>query len=616
MPLRSLLPLPTRSPADQRPRGRTRLLTLLALLAPPTQGGVLTVGLTTGLTAGLIAGLTTSHAQGVTSAFGSVQLTFTLDQTGTFVNGDPATLLAAPRVVGGRTMLPLRETAALLGQPLPGAAGQVQLARLSVDTRQNSASLNGTPQPAGTVATLGGVLYVSARTLADALNANLSTDDGRTFTLTALRNGGNPLIPQARFSTDKTTYAPGERVVYTEYPFDPDGADITARRWTGRQDAYFQPGTYTVSLTVTNSRGLQSQPFTRTIRVEGTPIDTPLTYALKYALPGDSFADPQVLSYPSATPTTAEGPSYPLLFSDSPEVPAQSGVLYQDSLSGRARLLAYHLNGLGRPARLYVMARNLESRPVEVRSERLGETAPTRIEGILGQVTLLEYFASGGGTVLNLLPGQTAAVYASPTLSAGSGVNVMQDLITSGRVELTFLMLEDALPPTAQVMQQLPYLRPDGKHVRGTFPGAVRSLRVNLSALPARIVIGDGRVDPALTGTDALTGQSVRLSGNYGVLYDLEVNGASGTAVALSPRGGLYRGAMNVQDGPITQTIKLPRTGNALKPDEPVLLWRPQSDRLNIDFVPSSGSNLPISLVFYRARTLSGFGGLLKTYQP
>ncbi|MFC6803134.1 hypothetical protein ACFQDE_16635 [Deinococcus caeni] len=61
-------------------------------------------------------------------------------------------------------------------------------------------------------------------------------------------------------------------------------------------------------------------------------------------------------------------------------------------------------------------------------------------------------------------------MYASPTLSAGSGVNVMQDLITSGRVELTFLMLEDALPPTAQVMQQLPYLRPDGKHVRGTFP--------------------------------------------------------------------------------------------------------------------------------------------------
>ena len=404
--------------------------------------------------------------------------------------------------------------------------------------------------------------------------------------------------------------------MYTEYAFDPDGADITARKWTGRQDAYFQPGTYTVSLNVINGRGLVSRPYTRTIQVTGAPVDSPLTYALKYASPGDSFPDPQVLNYPSALPVPVASESIPLIFSDSPEVPAQSGILYQDSVQGRARLLAYHLNGLGRPARLYILARNLDARAVDIRTTRLGETAPTRVEGTLGQVTLMEYFASTGGSLLTLSPGSTAAVYASPTLSPGSGVNLMQDLVTSGRVELTILMLEDSLPPSAQVAQQLPYLKPDGKHVRGTFPNAVRKLRVTLGTLPTRIVIGDGQVDPALVGTDVLTGQSVKLSGNYGVLYDLEVNGAAGAAVALSPRGGLYRGAMNVLDGPITQTIKLPRVGNALKPSEPTLLWRAQSDRLNIDFVPASGSNLPISLVFYRARSLSGFGGVIKTYQP
>ena len=126
----------------------------------------------------------------------------------------------------------------------------------------------------------------------------------------------------------------------------------------------------------------------------------------------------------------------------------------------------------------------------------------------------------------------------------------------------------------------------------------------------------DFQVDPVVLGTDRLTGQPMRLSGNYGVLYDLEVNGAAGTAVALSPRGGLYRGAMNIVDGPITQAIKLPRTGNALLPDQPVMLWRPLSDQLNIDFIPASGSNLPVSLVFYRARPQLGQGGGLKTYQP
>lgn len=558
----------------------------------------------------------TPVARAAVVSVGAAQLTVSTDQNAAYLNGESVRLQAAPRNVQGRVMLPLREVAALLGQPLAGT-GTLQLGRLVVDPARLGASLAGAAQSEGNVASVGGVLYVSARLLADALGANFSSDNaGRTLTITALRDGGNPLSPQARFSTDKNVYAPGERVVYTEYPFDPDGADITARRWTGRQEVFFQPGTYTVSLQVTNARGLQSTPFTRTIRVEGTPIDTPLTYALKYADPGESFADAQVLTYPAAPAQTVTGPSFPLLFSDSPEAPTQSGVLYQDTVEGRARLLAYHLNALGRPARLYVMARNLETRPVEVRTERLGETAPTRIEGQLGQVTLLEYFASAASQTLTLAPGQTAAAYASPTLGAGSGVNVLQDLTTSGRVELTFLFLEDGLPPTQQVMQQLPYLPLDGRHQRGTFPGAVRSLRVNLGALPARIVIGDGQVDPAITGVDRLTGQPVRLSGNYGVLYDLEVNGAAGTAVALSPRGGLYRGAMNIVDGPLTQAIKLPRSGNALLPDQPVMLWRPLSDQLNIDFIPASGSNLPVSLVFYRARPQLGQGGGLKTYQP
>jgi PKD repeat protein len=564
----------------------------------------------------LLAALTLSLAPLASPAFapvsaasvGAAQLTVTTDQTAAYLNGESTRLVNSPRLIGGRTMLPLRETAALLGQPLTIGTGQLQLGRLVIDTRSNAATLGGQLQPEGNVVSSAGTLYVTARLISDALNANMSVDDsGRTLTLTALRGGGNPLAPQARFSTDKNVYAPGERVVFTEYPFDPDGSDIVARRWTGRQEAYFQPGTYTVGLQVTNARGLQSTAFTRTIRVEGLPIDSPLTYALKYADPGEAFPDPGVVNYPVVTPQVVDGPSIPLLFSDSPEAPTQRG---------RARLLAYHLNALGKPARLYVLARNTENRPVEVRTERLGETAPTRIEGLLGQVTLLDYFAHTGSQTLTLSPGQSAAVYASPTLGMGSGVNLMQDVVTTGRVELTFLMVEDTLPVSGQLVQQLPYLPSDGRHVRGTFPEAVRTLRVNLTSLPARIVIGDGMLDPAITGTDMLTGQSVRLMGNYGVLYDLEVNGAAGTAVALSPRGGLYRGAMNVTDGPLVQTIKLPRTGAALMPNQPVMLWRPQTDRLNIDFVPASGSNLPISLVFYNAKVQGGFGGIIKTYQP
>lgn len=572
-----------------------------------------TLALAGALTASPLGG----RAGAIVASVGSVQLTLTADQKTAYLNGQPTLLQSAPRNIQGRIMLPLREVAALLGQPLTATGNFIQIGTLSLDQGQNMAVLSGQPQESGNVAVLDGTLYVSARLLALGLNGNLGTDaTGRILTLTTLRSGGNPLLPQARFSTDKLVYAPGEKVIYTEYPFDPDGAEITARKWKGREDVFFRPGTYTVTMQVTNARGMQSAPFSRTVTVQGTPVDTPVTYALKYSDVGDSFSDPQVLSYPTVSAQRVYGESFPLLFSDSPEAPTQSGVLYQDSVGGRVRLLAYHMNNLGRAARLYILARNLEARPVEVRTERLGETAPTRIEGQLGQVTLLEYFASAGSQTLSLAAGQTAAVYASPTLNQGSGVNVLQDLSTTGRVEITFLMLEESLPPTQQVVQQLPFLPQDGRHQRGTFPDAVRKLRVNLGTLPARIVIGDGAVDPTIVGVDKLTGQPQRLLGNYGVLYDLEVNGAANTAVALSPRGGLYRGAMNVQDGPLNQTIKLPRVGNALQPNQPVLLWRSLSDRLNIDFIPASGSNLPISLVFYRTRPNVGYGGVLKNYQP
>ena len=480
-----------------------------------------------------------------------------------------------------------------------------------------SAALNASPQPAGSVIDLGGVLYINARLLADALSANLSfSDDGRSLTLTAVPQGGDPLAPQARFSTDKATYAPGEKVVYTDYPFDPDGADIVSRKWSNKRDVYFESGSYTVTLQVTNSRGQVSAPYSRTLTVAGPVMDTPLSYALKYADPGESFPDSKVNTYPLVGTTSASVSATPLIFSNSPEAPAQSGLLYQDTVSGRARLLAYHLNAQSQPARLYVVARNLETRPLDVVTERLGETAPTRIEGQLGQVTLLDYFADTSPGSVTLQPGESVALYASPTLSPGSGVNLLQDINASGRIEVTFAMLEGGLPPTTPVLQQLPYLAADGKHVRGTFPNAVKVIRAQLGSLPSRMVIGDGQIDPAILGSDVLSGQPVRLSGNYGVLYDIQVSGSSGVAVALSPRGGLYRGAMNVQDGPITQTVKLPRSGAALTPDKPTLLWRAQSDLLKIDFVPASGSNLPISLVFYQARTPGTLGSLTKTYSP
>ncbi|RTR25934.1 copper amine oxidase N-terminal domain-containing protein [Deinococcus radiophilus] len=581
------------------------------------------------------------------SAAAQLQLTFSVGQPGVRINGQGAQI-TAPQIVDGRTMLPLNDTVLLLGYHLTRNGNVVSVVGgdLAVDLGSGYATVRGQRQGAGNVAVLNGKLFVSARVIAAGLGGELSVGDGSVLTLSAQPRGAfvprppatpqpaaptptaprpsfpapspapvpgpvQPAPPQARFSTDKASYAPGERIIWTEYSYDPEGGGLTARNWTGKQDVYWAPGNYAVSLQVTNGKGQTSAPFSRTIRVQGAAVDTPVTHALRYGQIGDRFADSRVLTYPALTMGQLSPRPVPLLFSDSPEKPQQSGVLYQDQVSGEARLLGYHVNDLGRPARMYIMIRNLESRPVSVALNRQGETAPSRIEGILGQVTLMDYFSSPARSTVNLAPGQVSALYASPTLNPGHGVSILQDLQSSGRVVVSFVMAEASLPMNDATLRSLPYLPLDGRHQRGTFQGADRPMTAQLGQLPARVVIGDGQHDPVLTGRDTVTGAGQRLAGNYGVLYDMEFTGASGTAIALSPRGGLYRGAMRIIDGDLTQVIKLPREGNALTPDEPHLLWRAKSDRVRIQFMPSNGSALPVNLVFYRLPE-----GTYKWYQP
>ena len=517
-----------------------------------------------------------------TALSASRQLILAPGNTNVTVNGEARTLQNPPIARGTAVLVPLVETLTLLGLP-------------AVEVYDAPLDETGATK-------VGEVTYVDLRWLASATGSALDTQPGgRSFTLTAATvNTTDPGAPQARFAPEKAVYAPGERVSFVEYSFDPEGRPITKRDWTGRQDAYFRPGEYVVSLRVTNAAGKVSAPHTRTIRVQGAPVATPLTYALRHTAVGDSFTDALVMGYPVLTARTTVEPNFPLLFSDSPEKPLAPGVLYRDSVSGRARLLAYHVNGIGRPARVYVIARSLEDRRVRVRAVRTGETAPSRTEGTLGQVALLDYFTSESSAQLDVEPGRLVTLYSSPVLEPGAGVNFMQDVETDGRVELSFVILTADTALGAPLLASLPVLPLDSNHQRGTFPGAVRRLTVNLDRLPARLNLGDGSSDASVLGVDVLTGTPMRLAGNYGVLYDVEITGARGTLMALAPRGGAYRGALRMTDGPETSTMRVPRSGVLTKPDVPLVLWRAQTDRLNFGFVPANGSNLPVSLVFYR----------------
>lgn len=75
--------------------------------------------------------------------------------------------------------------------------------------------------------------------------------------------------PVASFTVQKEVFA-GDPVTYTTRSDSPSGLPIVDERWTGREDAFEQPGVYTVTYSVQDSSGQWSDPYTLTIKVERT----------------------------------------------------------------------------------------------------------------------------------------------------------------------------------------------------------------------------------------------------------------------------------------------------------------------------------------------------------
>ncbi len=550
------------------------------------------------------------------------QLVWPLDSTVGFLNGVRIQFQYPSRNIDGRSVLPLRELARALAIPLENISNSVdglRFGKLELYPSLRLARLDGKQLALSDVATvLDGTTFVAARSLDVAINANLQFDGiQRLITLTVSRDSGNnAALPVARFATDKREYRLGEPVQIVEYSYDPSGVPITFERFTGREDAYFTPGVKTISLQVTNKNGAVSQTYTQTVRVGAEQLYSIKEYGLRFALLGRSFADRDVLTYPQAALNREDDPT-PLLLSDSPEEPAQSGLLYEDTVSGPARLIAYHTNGMSTPGRVLIWAANLENTPVQVRVTKFGETSATSVVATLGRASLLDFMTSQGRESLNLDVGKAAPLYLSQPLDPGEGLNLMFDLETTGRVQLASYFIEDSLVQPVlndlagtimvQTLQNLPTLERDSNHQRGTFSSAVRKIRIDLAQVApgnaTRLVIGDGAADPFVGGRDTLSGDAMFLKGNYGITYRITLENSKGTVGAIVPRGGPYAGAMKIGGA----YVAVPDSGTLFRNDLPAVIYRAidsSANRVELELIPASGSYLPINLLFYRVGTL------------
>ncbi len=544
------------------------------------------------------------------------QLIWPLDTNFGFLNGVRVQFTSSTRTVDGRTVLPLRELGRVLSVPIESVRDVpdgLRFGKLELYPSLRLARLNGRQVPLSEVATvLEGNMFVVARVLDQALSATVVFDTVQRFiSITIARDGAvDANLPVARFATDKKEYRIGEPVRIIEYSYDPTGIPITLERFSGREDAYFTPGIKSIALVVTNRNGLVSEPFVVNIKVVNEVLYTAKEFGLRFTPVGRTFPDTDVLSYPQAQ-INREDDAVPLIFSDSPEEPDRSGLLYEEVVNGPARLMAYHANGMNTPGRLMVYVTNLETTPVSVKVARFGVTSATTVVATLGRASLLDFLTSSGLETLVLEPGKATALYLSNPLDSGEGLNLMFDLETSGRVQTSVYFMDEALITPSlgdlagnlmiSTLRNLPALPRDGVHQRGTFYGAVRRIKVDLAQVQPstaiRQIIGDGNYDPNVIGRDVLTGDQMSLKGNFGVTYSIILENARGTVGALVPRGGPYAGAMKI-NGVYTA---LPDSGTLYRNDLPVVVYRAfDRDRIEIEIVPASGSYLPINFIYYR----------------
>ncbi|MCR8631754.1 copper amine oxidase N-terminal domain-containing protein [Paenibacillus radicis (ex Xue et al. 2023)] len=410
--------------------------------------------------------------------------------------------------------------------------------------------------------------------------------------------------PIAKFSVNKERYRLGEPIYYSDLSYDPDGDAITKVDWTGKADTIFEPGLFKVSLKVTDSRGTESNVFSHNVEIINEPFLDPFEHKVYYEPVGTFVKDEEATlrkylrGIPQLPNVTSLSVERPLIVSDSPETFEKKGFLYQEKVNGKARLYADHVNGMKEKVQFAIVARNANpNAPVRITTTRQGEVYPSIYANLIGNEASIEFLQSEmAPETMVVEPAQTVYYKKMPEFFPDQGMNVIYDVETDGEVYFSFVAMDaGAGLDTIGTYKQLEYTG----NVRGTFSGSDVSWNVDAKSFtkPSSLAIGDGTSDMFVTGKDFFTKQDSLNLGNYGVVYKIHVDRPRKMSVLLLPRGGVFRGPVEV-NGQIVQT---PPSGVMMDYEGYTILARTDGTEpsLDIEFTPAAGSAFPVDVIFY-----------------
>lgn len=319
------------------------------------------------------------------------------------------------------------------------------------------------------------------------------------------------------------------------------------------------------------------------------------------ASPGDvvSLSGMNTASAPSLAVSVCPAPDAPtLLFSDSPEMPSTDGILYADTVNtGRYRLYVYQANGGNTQRKFPVVVFNPGTAAATVKVVRRGLAAASKQYVSVGKTVLLDWLADKTLPDVGVPPGQRVLLDASlDAIAAGKDelVHAVFDVVTDAQLKFSFVSIGangDAVAATAGFS----VLPRDVDHQRGTFAGA----DVVIAAQPAaqksgvqKLHLGKDEIDATMTGIDRTDGTTMKLAGNFGMLYRIELALPAAARAGISARGGDWGGV--ARDG--TESIVLPANAQTLAAGPNAVVVGSIGPATKLSLVTAGGSNLPIDL--------------------
>ncbi|MBB3109148.1 PKD repeat protein [Paenibacillus phyllosphaerae] len=410
--------------------------------------------------------------------------------------------------------------------------------------------------------------------------------------------------PVADFSTEQETYRIGEQVIYTDLSYDDENA-IVKRTWSGKEDVFFEAGVKTVQLEVEDSHGLKGT-VVKTITVTDEVLYTKNEYDMlfteqgkKYTINGASVLNYPVISY------TYQSNMAQMVRSNSPETLITEGIAYDDMLSGEVSFMFHHLNKIGYPVKIYLLATNKSGVVANVSTGASGIGGPDVYISNTGKLSTARYLQAiadnKAPTVTTIRPNQTVILYQDLNkvpVKPEQTVTAYVDLNSDQELHYQVVVVAADKDPIA-LLPSLTLMDRYDIHTRGTFYNASRTIDITepLGSTPSRLVLGDGKNDPYLIGMDAVTGKNEVNVGNFGVMYKMTLNHvAPNTLIALNPRGGHYAGAFLV-NGKLVYVTK----DSILKDNtEAAVLYRTGSTEESVElvFTIAAGGNLPLAMLF------------------